>query len=204
LAGPHRSNLYVEFLVDSKTASPTAFHNFELTVAPKLSIEIGILGVVFLPAMETSAWTAHLHCPAHVRGDVEARVRAFPPSFLEEPIDGEVFDNFELCRERLQGFAFSQGFAIIQTSGSMRQAHPRFYFQCIHRGDSTANWRKLEDHIKRDEKDNITTCCKQEATNINTIDCPYLVYLAFKQIGKRDSSQYNLVLGVKSDGTSNL
>ena len=58
-------------------------------------------------------WTAHANCPAHIRGEVEARVRAFPPSFLEEPADGEVFNNVELCRERLQGFAFSRGFAIV-------------------------------------------------------------------------------------------
>jgi hypothetical protein len=37
---------------------------------------------------------------------------------LLAPITGEVFDNVELCKERLQGWALSQGFAIVRTSGS--------------------------------------------------------------------------------------
>ena len=147
-------------------------------------------------------WTAHPHCPAHLRGEVEARVRAFPSSFLEEPANGEIFDNVELCRERLQGFAFSQGFAIVQTSGTMKMTRPRFYFRCIHHGAATANWRKLDEHVERDEDGVITSHRTQEATNINARDCPYFIYLSFKQIGKRGSGQFGLVLGVKSNAHS--
>ena len=144
-------------------------------------------------------WTAHPNCPAHLRGEVEARVRAFPPSFLEEPVDGEVFDNVELCRERLQGFAFSQGFTVVQTSGSMRMARPRFYFRCVHHGTATLNTRGLEEHVERDEDDNITSRRQQEATNINQKDCPYFIWLAHKQIGKRGSGKFGFVLGIKND-----
>jgi hypothetical protein len=84
-------------------------------------------------------WTAHPNCPAYIRRDIEARMRAFPPSFFEEPANGEVFDNVELCRERLQGFAFTQDFAIVQKSGSIKQARPRFYFRCIYYRASTSN-----------------------------------------------------------------
>jgi len=147
-------------------------------------------------------WTAHANCPAHFRAEIEARVRAFPPSFIEEPVDGEVFDNVELCRERLQGFAFFQGFAIVLKSGSMKQARPRFYFQCIHYGASTLNTRQLEEHVERDEDDNITSRRKQEATNIQARACPYFIYLASKQIGKRGSGQYGLVLSVKNSSHS--
>jgi hypothetical protein len=60
--------------------------------------------------MTTPEWTAHPHCPAHLRGKVEAHVRAFPPSFLVSPVNNKVFDNVKLCRSRLQGFAFAEGF----------------------------------------------------------------------------------------------
>ncbi|ERF69261.1 hypothetical protein EPUS_03965 [Endocarpon pusillum Z07020] len=152
--------------------------------------------------MATAPWTAHPHCPAHLRGEVEARVRAFPPAFLNEPSNGEVFDNVELCRERLQGFAFAQGFAITQQSGSMKQARQIFYFHCIHHGNSTRNYRKLEEHVERDEEDNITSRRKQEATAINARNCLYLIYLAFKQIGKRGSREFGLILGVKNNSHS--
>ena len=52
----------------------------------------------------------------HVKADLEARVRSFPPSYLLAPIAGEIFDNVELCKERLQGWALSQGFAIVPPS----------------------------------------------------------------------------------------
>ena len=152
--------------------------------------------------MATAPWTAHPHCPAHLRGEVEAHVRALPSAFLNEPLSGEVFDNVELCKERLQGFAFAQGFAITQQSGSMKQARPRFDFQCIHHGNSTRNYRKLEEHVERDEEDKITSRRKQEATTINARNCPYLIYLAFKQIGKRGSREFGLVLGVKDSSHS--
>ncbi len=78
--------------------------------------------------MATTLWTAHSHCPSYIRGEIEAHVRAFSLSYLVEPINGEVFDNVDLCQERLQTYAFAQGFAIVRKSGSMKQARPHFYF----------------------------------------------------------------------------
>jgi hypothetical protein len=121
-----------------------------------------------------------------------------PLLFLKEPADGEVFDNVELCRERLQGFAFAQGFAIVKKSGSMNQKRPRFYFHCIHHGESTRNYRQLEEHVERDEEQEVTTRRKQEATNINARNCPYHIYLAWKQIGKRGSREFGLEMSVKN------
>jgi hypothetical protein len=84
----------------------------------------------------------------------------------------------------------------------MKQARPRFYFRCIHYGDSTGNWRQLEEHVSKNEENVVTTRRKQEATNINARDCPYFIYLAFKQIGKRGSGDFGLVLGIKSNAHS--
>ena len=147
----------------------------------------------------TQLWSAHPECPEHVKADLEARVRSFPPSYLLAPIAGEVFDNLELCKERLQGWALSQGFAIVRTSGSVKRARQRFEFRCIHHGDKTANTRQLEDHVERDEENTITTRRKQEFTNSNARSCLYLVVLSRKQLGRRGSGVFGLVLGVPHD-----
>jgi hypothetical protein len=39
----------------------------------------------------------------------------------------------------------------------MKQARPQFYFYYIYRGIETVNTRKLEEHVKKNEKDKITT-----------------------------------------------
>jgi hypothetical protein len=80
---------------------------------------------------------------------------------------GEVFDNPDICKERLQGWALSQGFTIIQKSGSLKSVKPRFEFRYIHYGDKIANTHQLEEHIKRDEEGAITSCRKQEYITIN-------------------------------------
>jgi hypothetical protein len=117
--------------------------------------------------MAMPLWTAHPDCPQHVKIELETRVRSFPSSFLLAPVDGEVFENADLCQERLQGWALSQGFAIIRTSGSIKAARQRFKFRCIHYRDDTQNNQQLKRHIKRDKKDNITSRRKQKTTSIN-------------------------------------
>ena len=144
-------------------------------------------------------WTAHPDCPAHVKVGLEARVRSLPTSHLTAPVAGEVFENAQLCRERLQGWALSQGFAIVQTGGGQGEAKPRFRFRCLHHAKDTMNRRQLERHVERDEQGNITTRRKQEATSINARDCPYFIELSFKQVGKRGSGVYGLVLSIRND-----
>lgn len=134
-------------------------------------------------------WTAHVDCPADVRADLEARVRSLPASYLEEPLDNEVFENVELCRERLQGWALSQGFAIVQKSGTEKAAKPRFIFRCIHHGKNTIKTRQLEDHVERDAEGIVTSRRKQEATSINARNCPYSIRLSTKQLEKRGSGK---------------
>jgi hypothetical protein len=149
--------------------------------------------------MAMPLWTAHPDCPQHVKIELETRVRSFPSSFLLAPVDGEVFENADLCQERLQGWALSQGFAIVRTSGSMKAARQRFEFHCIHHGDDTRNSRQLERHVERDEEDNVTSRRKQKATSINARSCSYLIILSFKQIGRRGSGVYGLVLGIRNN-----
>ena len=100
----------------------------------------------------TALWTAHPDYPEHVKIELETRVRSLPPSFLLAPINGEVFENADVCHERLQGWAFSQGFAVVRTSGSLKQKQPRFEFQCIHYGVKTSDTYKLENHVEEMKK----------------------------------------------------
>jgi hypothetical protein len=107
--------------------------------------------------MATMLWRAHPECPEHVKAELETRVRSFPSSFLLAPVDGELFQNADICQERLQGWALSQGFTIVRKSGSMKQARPRFDFRYIHHGDDTLDTRRLEKHVERDEENRITS-----------------------------------------------
>jgi hypothetical protein len=81
--------------------------------------------LVFSSAMASFLWTAHSEFPEHLKKNLEARVRSLPSSYLLRPVAGEVFENSDLCQERLQGWAMSQGFAVVRTSGSLKQARPR-------------------------------------------------------------------------------
>jgi hypothetical protein len=107
--------------------------------------------------MTTPLWTAYSDCPKHIKSELKARVRSFPASFLLPLIAGEVFENPDTCQERLRGWALSKGFAIVQKSDSLKQAHPRSNFHYIHHRDDIANTRKLEKHVKRDEENRITS-----------------------------------------------
>ena len=149
--------------------------------------------------MATSLWTAHPDCPEHVKAELEARVRSFPSSFLLAPTPGEVFDNPDVCYERLQGWTLSQGFAIVRTSGSTKAVRQRFEFCCIHRGVDTRNYRQLKQHVERNEEDRITSRRKQEATKINARNCPYCICLSYKQVGKRGSGVFGFVLSIRQD-----
>ena len=106
--------------------------------------------------MTTSLWTAHPDCPEHIKTELETCVRSFPSSFLSVPTAGEVFDNPDVCQERLQGWALSQGFVIVRKSGNVKAARLRFEFRCIHHEVDTRNDRQLKKHVERDEEDRIT------------------------------------------------
>jgi hypothetical protein len=69
-------------------------------VAFYFDIEIEFLVLYF---NMTALWDARPDCPEHLKIELKTRVRSFPPSFLLAPVDGEVFENADVCQERLQG-----------------------------------------------------------------------------------------------------
>ena len=107
--------------------------------------------------MAMSLWTAHPDCPEHLKSELERRVRSLPSFFLLPPIAGEVFINPDVCQERLQDWALSQGFVIVRTSKNVKQVRPRFDFRYIHHGGDTVNIHKLEKHVIRDKENTVTS-----------------------------------------------
>jgi hypothetical protein len=70
-------------------------------------------------------WSLNPLCPPHIVLILEQAVLALPHSFLIPPAIGELFENKEDCLKRLQGYALSAGFAVVQISRGHAQK-PRF------------------------------------------------------------------------------
>src|SRR2546421_11584582 len=116
-------------------------------------------------------FVAHTLCPPHLRKQVEDIAKNFNPNWLLPPADGEIFKSFQECFARLQGYAFSQGFAMITLSSKKTKA--RAQFNCIHHTKKTKNWRKLKKHINKDPATkNIISNRKRGNYNMNTKDYP--------------------------------
>jgi len=115
----------------------------------------------------------HTLCPPHLRGLVEDTVQSFDESWLLPAIEGEVFEPGKACLARLQGFALSRGFAVVTTSSTAGRAR----FGCIHHGDESKNWRKLEQHVQRDpESKKIVSKRQREATPKKARGCTWKMY----------------------------
>ena len=54
--------------------------------------------------------------PQHQRSTFDRAVAGLPTDFLSFPVTGEVFGSKAECKARLQGFALSQGFAVVGKS----------------------------------------------------------------------------------------
>jgi hypothetical protein len=72
-------------------------------------------------------FTAHPLCPPHLRQLVENTVEAFDNAWLLPTQDGEVFAATKERLARLQGFALSQGFAVMTRGSDKKRAR----FLCI-------------------------------------------------------------------------
>jgi hypothetical protein len=103
---------------------------------------------------------------------VEDTVEAFDSTWLLPPQQGELFDNPKACLRHLQGYALSQGFAVVTTSSKKTRAQ----VACVHHGAETRNRRGLEEYIKRDAEGNILSSPKEEGTTANAKDCTWEMY----------------------------
>lgn len=111
-------------------------------------------------------WQAHPHCPTEARNQLEEIVQALPEAYLQPPQKDEEFDSHESCFQRLQGYALSQGFAVVKVSGGVNSKRVRYRYQCIHHGKETRNTRRLEPHVERGAEGKPITQRQREATHI--------------------------------------
>ena len=77
-------------------------------------------------------WTPNPTLANELRTMVSNVVDKLPPLHCEEPIDGEQYLWSNDILDRLQDYAFTQGFAVVTLSGP--QAKGRMRFGCIHDG----------------------------------------------------------------------
>jgi hypothetical protein len=124
-------------------------------------------------------------CPKHLVDALERAVNALPASWLS-PRTGEVFATIADCEQRLRGYCIAEGLNIVRTGGGTRAA-PGARFSCVFHGKETRNWRKLEDHVERDEDGHITSRCQRKLTLTGQLDCQWPVRVMWKDIGTRGS-----------------
>jgi hypothetical protein len=110
------------------------------------------------------AWTAPPNCPLHLVSALESAVNSLPVEWLDPPATGEKFESFDECEKRLRGFSLSQGFDIVQVGGSGATTPLRRY-ACIHHGLLTANKRRMEPVVERNEEGEITSI-RQRNTSV--------------------------------------
>src|SRR5947207_4617816 len=147
-----------------------------------------------------SAFVAHALCPPHLRTMVEDAVEAFDSAWLLPPQQGELFDNPKACLRRLQGYALSQGFAVVTRSSEKGRAR----FTYIHHSTETRNWRGLEERIERDADGNLLSNRKREDTDANAKDYPWEMYWSVRSVGKRGSGILAGQLGITKDVYSHI
>jgi len=143
-----------------------------------------------------SLWTAKPTVPANSRVILERAVNALPTQWLKPPQDGEVFDSINDGEKRLRGFALAEGFDVVRLRGGTA-AFPASEFGCIHHGQETRNYRELEDRVERDEDGNIVSQRRRQNTRVAQLNCPWLVRIAWKNIGKRNSGIKGFVMKTK-------
>ena len=147
---------------------------------------------------ERPVFVAYALCPPHLHKQVEDVAESFNPNWLLPSMDGEVFDSFQECFARLQGYAFSKGFAVVILSSGKKKARAQFGY--IHHAEETKNWRKLEKRIAKGlpTKD-IVSNRKRGNHNVNAKGCPQAAYQSVRSVGKRGSGVMAGQLGIIID-----
>jgi Transcription factor AFT len=100
---------------------------------------------------------------------------AIPLAHRPPPVTNESFETPELALERLQDWAFTQGFAVVTESRKKN----RVVFQCVHHKKKTRNYRKLTE----EDRERVETTTKAK-------ECKWTVY-----VSQRKSTGNQWILG---------
>ncbi len=107
-----------------------------------------------------TSWIPPPGLPDFIVTPICEAIQKMPPQHLLPPQPGEVLDPYQ-AYERLQNYAFSNTY---------------IRYACIHHGNSTRNWHKLDDH--KAEGNNR----QKEYTQIYARGCPWQVYISYRGI----------------------
>ncbi|KAL8948976.1 MAG: hypothetical protein Q9222_004882 [Ikaeria aurantiellina] len=108
-------------------------------------------------------WQPHPSLSEDLTSLIRRIVESIPPTHLEPPATGERFDDADAVANRLQNYAFSQGFAMV--TGSCGKG--RKTYLCKHHGTKTKNIRKLDDTPSKDGSTNR----KHQVMNVHAKGC---------------------------------
>jgi len=82
-------------------------------------------------ATELESYPTFQQLPEHLKPAWLRSVRSFPPAWLEEPSSDEVYNDKDHCLKRLQAWAFTQGFAVVQGKVWKKPLTPSWQFLCL-------------------------------------------------------------------------
>ena len=125
------------------------------------------------------SWIPPAGLPDSIVTPLRHTLERIPSQHFKTPQAGEVLSPDE-AYNRLQNYAFTQGFCIVVTSHDKANTYIRY--ACIHHGTTTRNWRGLDDH--RTEEGNR----QKEYTNIRARGCPWQVYITYRGVTRGEFS----------------
>jgi hypothetical protein len=147
------------------------------------------------------SWQVKPGCAEHHRAAVERAVNLLPLIWLLHLQTGEIFNDLDHCNRRLRGYALAEGFDIVRKGGGFR-SNPSWQFYCLHHGESTRNYRKLEDRVELDEEGSIISNRQRDGTTVRQLGCQWEGLCSFKSIGKQRTEPKGYILTMKC-GTHN-
>lgn len=104
-----------------------------------------------------AAWRLHGQCPLNLVTELVSAVSGLPPPYFVRPHTGEVFDSPKEALRRLNGFALTQGYAVVRDGGFESSKHRYLNFKCIRHGAEARNTRKLKEHVRRNSEGDIVS-----------------------------------------------
>lgn len=133
-----------------------------------------------LAASDLEKTQTYLNLPSHLRKLWLKKLKTFPVAWLQKPSSKERFESPQQCLERLNAYGFLEG-CLFVTGRSRSDGTPNFQYLCKFHGEKTANKRKLEERVAKDEEGKIVTQ-RQRDTQVKKRGCPVEYFLSHKII----------------------
>jgi hypothetical protein len=116
-------------------------------------------------------WKPHPSLDPSLLPTIQSIIERIPLNHLLPPKSKEIFDNPEAAYDRLQDWAFSQGFCVVVSSHAKNVL---MRFACKHHGSRTRNTRKLDNKANKDSNRS------HKYTHIASKGCLWKCYISWK------------------------